>query len=153
RLDHLGERRAVLRLTRAGHPRRGRSQDRPFSVRPSGAVLTRRPKCRRVAAGTGGASGTQYDRHRTNSCHDGTAGPSRWRTMNRARATGVGFTAVLMWALLALLTVRTAPVPPLQLNAICFAVGGLVGLVWTLATGGLCQLRAVSWKVYAFGTA
>ena len=73
--------------------------------------------------------------------------------MNRARATGVGFTAVLMWALLALLTVRTAPVPPLQLNAICFAVGGLVGLVWTLATGGLGQLRAVSWKVYAFGTA
>lgn len=71
----------------------------------------------------------------------------------RARATAVGFTAVLMWALLALLTVRTAPVPPLQLNAICFTLGGLVGLVWTMAGGGLAQLRAVSWKVYAFGTA
>lgn len=73
--------------------------------------------------------------------------------MSRARATAVGFTAVLMWALLALLTVRTAPVPPLQLNAICFTLGDLVGLVWTLSTGGLGRLRAVSWKVYAFGTA
>ncbi len=73
--------------------------------------------------------------------------------MSRGRATGIGFTAVLMWALLALLTVRTAPVPPLQLNVMAFAVGGLVGLVWTMATGGLRQLRAVSWKVYAFGTA
>ncbi len=73
--------------------------------------------------------------------------------MSRARATAIGFTAVLMWALLALLTVRTAPVPPLQLNVMAFAVGGLVGLIWTMATGGLRQLRAVSWKVYAFGTA
>jgi len=72
--------------------------------------------------------------------------------MSRARATGIGFTAVLMWALLALLTVRTAPVPPLQLNVMAFTVGGLVGLIWTMATGGLGQLRAVSWKVYAFGT-
>ncbi len=72
--------------------------------------------------------------------------------MSRARATGIGFTAVLMWALLALLTVRTAPVPPLQLNVMAFTVGGLVGLIWTMATGGLSQLRAVSWKVYAFGT-
>ncbi len=72
--------------------------------------------------------------------------------MSRARATAIGFTAVLMWALLALLTVRTAPVPPLQLNVMAFTVGGLVGLVWTMATGGLRQLRAVSWRVYAFGT-
>lgn len=72
--------------------------------------------------------------------------------MTRARATAVGFTAVLMWAMLALLTVRTAPVPPLQLNVMAFAVGGLVGLIWTMASGGLAQLRAVSWKVYAFGT-
>ncbi|MCB2115925.1 MAG: EamA family transporter [Rhodobacteraceae bacterium] len=73
--------------------------------------------------------------------------------MTRSLATAIGFTAVLMWALLALLTVRTAPVPPLQLNAMTFAVGGLVGLVWTLATGGLGQLARISWRVYAFGTA
>ena len=73
--------------------------------------------------------------------------------MTRAAATAIGFTAVLMWALLALLTVRTAPVPPLQLNAMTFAAGGTIGLIWTIATGGLGQLTRVPLKVYAFGTA
>jgi drug/metabolite transporter (DMT)-like permease len=72
--------------------------------------------------------------------------------MTRAKATAIGFTAVLMWALLALFTIGSAPVPPLQLNAICFAIGGLIGLIWTARTG-FGVLREVSWKVYAFGTA
>lgn len=71
--------------------------------------------------------------------------------VTRSRATAIGFTAVLMWALLALLTIGSAPVPPLLLNAICFAIGGTIGLVWT-ARRGLSVLRGVSWKVYAFGT-
>lgn len=73
--------------------------------------------------------------------------------MTRTHATAIGFTAILMWALLALLTVGSAPVPPFQLNALTFALGGALGLFWTARTGGLGQLRAVSWKVYAFGTA
>ncbi len=72
--------------------------------------------------------------------------------MTRARATAIGFIAVLLWALLALLTVKSAPTPPLLLNAICFTIGGILGLIWTSATGGLAQLRDVSWKVYVFGT-
>ncbi|NHB75907.1 aromatic amino acid exporter YddG [Rhodobacter calidifons] len=72
--------------------------------------------------------------------------------MTRARATGIGFTAVLMWSLLALFTIGSAPVPPLMLNAVCFAIGGLIGLVWT-ARAGFGVLKGVSWKVYAFGTA
>ena len=71
--------------------------------------------------------------------------------MTRSRATLIGFTAVLMWSLLALLTIGSAPVPPLMLNAICFGIGGLIGLVWT-ARQGFGVLRGVSWKVYAFGT-
>ncbi len=71
--------------------------------------------------------------------------------MTRGRATGIGFTAVLMWALLALFTIGSAPVPPFLLNAICFGIGGTIGLVWT-ARQGFGVLRAVSWKVYAFGT-
>ncbi|MCB6179446.1 EamA family transporter [Rhodobacter sp. Har01] len=71
--------------------------------------------------------------------------------MTRARATAIGFTAILMWALLALLTIGSAPVPPFLLNALCFGIGGLIGLVWTLRKG-LGVLRGVSWKVYAFGT-
>ncbi|MCB1339465.1 MAG: EamA family transporter [Pseudooceanicola sp.] len=72
--------------------------------------------------------------------------------MSRSRATAIGFVAVLLWALLATLTVGSAPVPPLQLNAICFAIGGALGLVWTAASGGLGPLRAVPLPVYAFGT-
>ncbi|SMX45702.1 aromatic amino acid exporter YddG [Actibacterium lipolyticum] len=72
--------------------------------------------------------------------------------MTRSRATSIGFIAVLLWALLALFTVGSAPVPPLQLNAMCFAIGGLIGLIWTWKTGGAARLRGVSWKVYAFGT-
>ena len=72
--------------------------------------------------------------------------------MTRTRATAIGFVAVLLWALLALLTVGSAPVPPLLLNALCFTVGGALGLIWVMATGNLSQLRSVGWKVYAFGT-
>ena len=71
--------------------------------------------------------------------------------MTRPRATAIGFTAVLMWSLLALFTIGSAPVPPLLLNAICFGIGGLIGLVWTARTG-FGVLRGISWKVYAFGT-
>ncbi|AWD22046.1 DMT family transporter [Fuscovulum blasticum] len=72
--------------------------------------------------------------------------------MTRQRATAIGFTAILMWALLALLTIWSAPVPPFLLNALCFGIGGVIGLIWT-ARKGLGVLRTVSWKVYAFGTA
>ncbi len=73
--------------------------------------------------------------------------------MSRARATAIGFGAVLLWALLALLTVGTEPVPPLQLNAMCFAIGGAIGLIWVARTGGFATLRKIPLKVYAFGTA
>ena len=72
--------------------------------------------------------------------------------MTRRRATGIGFGAVLLWSLLALLTVGSAPVPPLQLNAICFGIGGGIGLIWVAATDGFGALRAVPLGVYAFGT-
>ncbi len=72
--------------------------------------------------------------------------------MTKTRATLVGFIAVLLWSLLALFTVGSAPTPPLLLNAICFSIGGLLGLIWTAANGRIAQLRAGSWKTYAFGT-
>lgn len=73
---------------------------------------------------------------------------------SRRRATALGFGAVLLWSLLALFTVGTAPVPPFLLNALSFALGAGVGLVWILrGGGGITRLRAVPWRVYAFGTA
>jgi drug/metabolite transporter (DMT)-like permease len=71
----------------------------------------------------------------------------------RTRATATGFCAVLLWSLLALFTVASAPVPPLQLNALTFGIGAAVGFVWVLATGGLPRLRAIPLRVQAFGTA
>lgn len=71
--------------------------------------------------------------------------------MSRKHATAIGATAILMWSLLALFTIGSAPVPPFQLNALCFAIGGTIGLIWT-ARRGLSVLRAVPLPVYAFGT-
>jgi drug/metabolite transporter (DMT)-like permease len=73
--------------------------------------------------------------------------------MSKNTATLVGFVAVLLWALLALFTVGTSPVPALQLNAVTFAIGGAIGLLWLGSTGGFADLRAVPMRVYLFGTA
>jgi drug/metabolite transporter (DMT)-like permease len=72
--------------------------------------------------------------------------------ITKAKATSIGFVAVLLWALLALMTVGSAPVPPLLLNALCFAIGGALGLIWTWSTNGFGRLSGVSWRIYAFGT-
>lgn len=72
--------------------------------------------------------------------------------MTKGRATFIGFGAVVLWSLLALLTVGSAPTPPLLLNVICFAIGGSCGLIWTHVSGGLGVLRQVPFRVYLFGT-
>lgn len=70
--------------------------------------------------------------------------------MTRQRATAIGFSAVLMWSLLALFTIGSAPVPPFLLNVLTFGIGGLLGLAWTMRRGpGV--LRGIGWRVYAFG--
>ena len=72
-----------------------------------------------------------------------------------ARATLIGFSAVAMWALLALLTDASGRTPPFLMSAITFAIGTMVGLaarifmpvpdqpvkipfqVWVIGIGGL----------------
>lgn len=52
--------------------------------------------------------------------------------------TLIGFTAILMWSLLALLAVASGRVPPFQLAAMTFAVGGLLGAAtWMFRTDGV----------------
>lgn len=67
-----------------------------------------------------------------------------------ARATIIGFSAVAMWALLALLTAASGNVPPFQLSAMTFTVGTLVGLA-ARATGAAPAPRgkvpAVVWAI------
>lgn len=72
--------------------------------------------------------------------------------MTRSRATTIGFSAVLMWAILAFLAIASAPVPPFLLSAMCFGIGGTIGLVWTAKGAGLGLLRTVPLKAYLLGT-
>lgn len=71
---------------------------------------------------------------------------------SRARATLLGFGAIALWSLLAVLTVAVGPVPPFQLAALCFTLGGLVGLGWLFASRtGLSALAGLSPAVWALG--
>jgi drug/metabolite transporter (DMT)-like permease len=66
------------------------------------------------------------------------------------RATLIGLTAILMWSLLAALTVASGRVPPFQLAAMTFAIGACVGpLTWIVRGGGFRALRQppVAWLV------
>lgn len=51
------------------------------------------------------------------------------------RSTLIGFTAILMWATLALLTKLSGSVPPFQLMAMSFTIASLIGLVLWLQKG------------------
>ncbi len=72
--------------------------------------------------------------------------------MTRARATAIGFGAVLLWALLALFTAASGATPPFQLAALCFAVGGAIGLA-DMARRGVSPARAFAQpgRVWALG--
>ena len=62
--------------------------------------------------------------------------------MTPALATLCGFGAAGMWSLLAILMVATGPVPPFEVLAITFAVGGAVGLAtWIVRPAGARALR------------
>jgi drug/metabolite transporter (DMT)-like permease len=57
-------------------------------------------------------------------------------------ATLIGLTAILMWSLLAVLTVATGRIPAFQLAAMTFAIGALVGsLTWIGRPEALAALR------------
>ncbi len=72
--------------------------------------------------------------------------------MTRNKASFIGFGAVLLWSALAVLTVGTEPTPPFLLSGICFTIGGVIGVLWTLSSkGGFSQLRYVDWKVWVLG--
>ncbi|MEA2864580.1 MAG: hypothetical protein QOC84_2536 [Bradyrhizobium sp.] len=62
--------------------------------------------------------------------------------MTPRSATLIGLTAILMWSLLAVLTVATGKIPAFQLAAMTFAIGALVGfLTWLRRPGAARTLR------------
>ncbi|PWL19608.1 EamA family transporter [Falsochrobactrum shanghaiense] len=69
-------------------------------------------------------------------------------------ATLIGFSAIAMWALLALFTAGSGQVPPFQLSAMCFSIGASIGLVsWLWRPGAARHLRqpAIVWLVGVAG--
>ena len=81
--------------------------------------------------------------------------------MSPRTSTVTGFAAILLWSLLALFTTASGKVPPFQLAAMTFLIGGLAGvatwirrphairslrqrpIVWALGTGGLFGYHAL----------
>lgn len=65
--------------------------------------------------------------------------------------TLIGFSAVLMWSLLALFTAASGSMPPFQLLAVTFAIGGLAGLALWPARGVRLSDMRLPWQVWATG--
>jgi drug/metabolite transporter (DMT)-like permease len=60
----------------------------------------------------------------------------------KTKATLIGFTAILMWSFLALMTAASGTMPPFQLSAITFAIGSLPGiLLFAMRPARLKELR------------
>lgn len=88
--------------------------------------------------------------------------------LSRTRATLIGFAAILLWSLLAVLTVASGRMPALQLAAVTFAIGAAVGAatwlwrragpqalrqpvrVWLLGVGGLFGYHALYFLALRF---
>src|SRR5262247_602251 len=70
--------------------------------------------------------------------------------MSSRTATLIGLTAILMWSLLAVMTVATGKVPAFQLAAMTFAIGAMVGsLTWIGRGEAIVALRQppLAWAV------
>jgi drug/metabolite transporter (DMT)-like permease len=71
--------------------------------------------------------------------------------LSRTTATLIGFTAVLMWAVLAALTAASGSVPPFQLAAMTFLIGGLIGIVTWPFRPQVVRALPADWRVWALG--
>ncbi|MBZ9773008.1 EamA family transporter [Mesorhizobium sp. CO1-1-8] len=73
--------------------------------------------------------------------------------MKKTIPTLIGFSAILTWSFLALLSTAAGSIPPFQLAAMTFLLGGLVGAgSWIVRPGAIRSLRQ-PWPVWAIGTA
>jgi drug/metabolite transporter (DMT)-like permease len=73
------------------------------------------------------------------------------RHLSQRTATLIGFSAVLLWSLLALFTAASGTMPPFQLSAIAFGIGGLAGVaLWSVRPHAIKALRQ-PWQVWLLG--
>jgi drug/metabolite transporter (DMT)-like permease len=71
--------------------------------------------------------------------------------VNKISATAIGFAAILMWSFLALLSKLSGEIPPFQLTAMSFAIGGLFGASTWLFRPKAVQALRQPWQVWFLG--
>jgi drug/metabolite transporter (DMT)-like permease len=73
--------------------------------------------------------------------------------LSSSKATLCGIIAILLWSSLALLTTAASSIPPFQMAAMTFTIGGSLGLVITMSCGKMSSLRqpAPVWLLGIFG--
>jgi drug/metabolite transporter (DMT)-like permease len=73
--------------------------------------------------------------------------------MTKTLSTLIGFAAILTWSFLALLSTAAGSIPPFQLAAMTFFLGGMVGVSsWFFRPQAIKTLRQ-PWQVWALGVA
>jgi drug/metabolite transporter (DMT)-like permease len=73
--------------------------------------------------------------------------------LSRTTSTLIGFGAILTWSFLALLSTAAGPIPPFQLAAMAFFIGGMVGVAGWLFRPGAVKVLRQRWQVWALGIA
>jgi len=73
------------------------------------------------------------------------------RATSRSAATLAGFGAILLWSLLALFTAASGTVPPFQLAAMTFLVGGSCGCISWIARPSRARALLQPWPVWLLG--
>ncbi len=73
------------------------------------------------------------------------------KPLSQRTATLIGFSAVLLWSLLAFFTAASGTMPPFQLTAVTFGIGGLAGVaLWAFRPHAIMALRQ-PWQVWLLG--
>lgn len=68
------------------------------------------------------------------------------------KGNSTGALAIVLWSSLALFTVSTGAIPPLQLTFMTFSVAFCIGLAWWLKEGAhLSIFKAIPWRVWCLG--
>ena len=71
--------------------------------------------------------------------------------LSRPTATLIGFVAILLWSFLAFFTAASGTMPPFQLMAISFGIGGIAGVaLWAVRPHAMKALRQ-PWQVWLLG--
>ena len=71
--------------------------------------------------------------------------------MSQKSATLIGFIAIVLWSLLALFTAASGEIPPLQLSAITFALGGFLGMIRWLQKPSRIRILKQPIKIWFLG--